>query len=214
MINFWPALTDRDRSQDASKPQSNEGGDTLSLSVFILLLSFFIVLNSLSNRNTDKERLAMDSINLSFATAGDIGASNVLSPDAGKESRQGDAETAAAEGLAAELPNLGFGDLKSEDDGRIMTVRLPFATFNETWPDVRTRITTLLLKHNPGQIYGVDIIALDGYETAMSLAGYAADLSDAGVPAKLIRVGFEARNVAAIELRFQVRNMPQGVPAP
>jgi len=172
----------------------------VSVSLFMAVLAFFIVLNAFSSESAEKQKSVRDSIAGQF---GFIGAGIALS-----ESEQdgagsaGDMEEAAATGLRSVLPDLGFSSRSTGASGRIMAVTIPRAELEERWPALRSRLGDLMVNKNTGGRHSMQLLALDGADGVASLVTLANELVEEGIEEDLLGVGYENRGQPAVELRF------------
>ena len=172
---------------------------TLTVSIFIALLAFFMVLNALSPESTVKQKMLRASLSNTFGFVGN-GRSDT---DTGLGSGSaGEAEQAAAAGLRSVLPDVGFQQARTGDFGQMMVVDIPRDKFNERWPDLRARLGDVMMNHNKGGGHSLQILALDGPDHAGDLAQIASDLAEDGVDRDLLAIGYINRGMPSIELRF------------
>lgn len=172
---------------------------TVSVSLFMSVLAFFIVLNAFSSDSDVKMQSLRNSITNAF---GFVGAGQSFMPTDEQGSEQiGQIEEDTAAGLRSVLPDLGFAS-RQIPGGTIMTVKIQREDLEERWPALRTRLGDLMVNRARGKSYEVQILALNGPKNAFALASYASDLSDEGVDAEKISVGYENRDDSGIELRF------------
>jgi hypothetical protein len=170
---------------------------TLTVSLFIVLMTFFIILNSYSSGNAEKAEAATRSLSGSFGVVGTGRA--IVYDDTENEKRAGDMEAAAA-GLRSALPDVGF-ESRGTSDGQMMTVRVPQEEIEARWPTLRSRLGDLLVNKNSGG-YTLQIISLKGSEDADKLVALVRDLVADGVDEKFMTIGFENQGQDTIELRF------------
>lgn len=172
----------------------------ISVSLFMAVLAFFIVLNAFSNESAEKQRSVQKSLAGSFGfIAAGLAFTDTLDQGAGSA---GDMEQAAASGLRSVLPDLGFSSRSTGASGRIMAVTIPRAELEERWPALRSRLGDLMVNKNTGGRHALQLLALDGASGAANLAPLANELIDEGVDEDLLGVGYEDRGQAAVELRF------------
>lgn len=171
---------------------------TLTVSLFIALLAFFMVLNSFSASNPEKIATARSSLNNAFGFMTD-GRANFDTglPGTGAAGDQA-MEEKAAEGLRSVLPDMGF-ESRAGSSGRMMVISIKREELNERWSPLVMKLSNLLTEKNDSH-FGLQIVALDG--DGESLVPLAHNLADHGVDPDLINVGFEKRGIASIELRF------------
>lgn len=159
-------MIDHKNKSRVGQNEAESGGDTslvLSLSLFIILLAFFIVLNGLSEFSKPKVDQAFDSLDLAFAT-------NILPADLDKASADERASADSGSGDAVEqlqgiltslLPdlnmNIGDGDTSS---GNIMMIRLPKDRFERLADDLVPLFVRILTQKDQKYEYG---LVMDSY---------------------------------------------------
>lgn len=171
---------------------------TLTVSLFIALLAFFIVLNSFSSENSAKRASARSSLENAFGSVGS-GFANLDTglPGIGASGDQMREEKDAA-ALRSVLPDMGF-ESRAGSAGRMMVISVKREELDERWTALVMRLTDLMTDKNKTG-YILQMVALDG--EAKSLVPLAHNLADRGVDADLIHVGYEDRGKDSIELRF------------
>lgn len=172
---------------------------TLTVSVFIALLAFFIVLNALSPESSIKQKMLQASLSNTFGFVGYGRSDTADGDDAGTN---GDAEEAAAAGLRSVLPDVGFQQARVGSSGQMMVVDIPRDQFAERWPELRARLGSVMTTYNRGGKFMLQIIALDGADGTGDLPAMARELVDDGLDADLIGIGYADRGRPSIELRF------------
>ena len=189
----------RKRNNDDNDVDLEKLAFTVSVSLFMTILAFFIVLNSFSANSGIKLRSLHDSIANTFGFVG-TGRSDVATGESGTGG-VGQSEEKTAGSLRSVLPDLGF-ETRHTAGGQVMTVRIARADMDERWPDLRARLADVLNSRAGGGKPELQIVALDGAAGAADLARYGADLEADGVDAEKIALGFDARGRTDIELRF------------
>lgn len=173
---------------------------TLTVSIFIALLAFFMVMNALSPDSAVKHQKLRASLGQTFGFVG-FGQSVTDTGSTGAGAL-GDAAVAAAQGLRSVLPDIGFQSSRLGETGQMMVVRIPRDDFNARWPDLSARLSNVLVNHNRGGAYSLQILALDGPDKAGELVANARQLVEEGVDEDLIGIGYINRGTPSIELRF------------
>lgn len=189
------------------------------LSVYLLLLAFFVVLNSISHVETARTRAVSGSLNETFAVEGRPSSRTVLFT-----SDAGDAPSNA--GLLARIgglirTELAFVRTRDLEPGRIMEVTLPvdsvFVAGRESIDPLRRplieRIARSLADPRPGVRYDVDIIvgAGDGDEMAVGRSAYLASVfAAAGAPGRSVSAGIDPVSPGSLKLTFHVRPRAEG----
>jgi len=173
---------------------------TLTVSLFIAMLAFFMVLNSYASDSKEKQHRVRSSITSAFGLIGDGRAMQANTLDG--TGTAGEMETAASTSLRSVLPDLGFQSRAQPGGGSIMSVTVSRSDMDDRWLALRSRLGELLVNDNPGGRYKLQIIALDGPAHADDLASLAASLEEDGVDVKLLSIGYEDRGKEAVELRF------------
>lgn len=176
---------------------------TLTVSLFIAMLAFFIVLNAYASESERKLSEIRNSITDAFGLIGE-GQSRVETNNDGIGTA-GDMEVAASASLRSVLPDVGFQS-HGKGTGHTMNVVIPSAEMADRWDELRSRLADLMMNLNPGGRYKLQILSLKDAASGPDLASYAATLEQDGVNPKLLSVGFEARGRDVVELRFVQAN--------
>ncbi len=187
-------------SRDQGPPQADLRTLTLMLtvSIFIALLAFFIVLNCFSATSMVKASRVTQAIHGAFGLG--IGLSDEVTEDYDRAGT-GDIEESVSTGLRAVLPDVGFEARQTASGGSIMAVDIKIEDMEERWAALRGRFGDVV---NRGQgRHALQILALDGPGRAGMLAGLARELADVeGVSPQMMSIGYEERGRAVIEFRF------------
>ncbi|MBU6234463.1 MAG: hypothetical protein KGQ41_01345 [Alphaproteobacteria bacterium] len=171
----------------------------VSVSLFMAVLAFFIMLCSYSVTSADKIKTLKNSIQNSFGF--------VITGDAtAVDEEEGAGKIAKVEGdmassLRAVLPDLDFQTRKTAE-GQIMSANVSRAVLEGSWDSVRTQLGELIVNQTGGAIKQVQFIALDGPSRAGELAAYASTLGSEGVDNSKIYIGYENTGQDAVQLRF------------
>lgn len=186
----------------------------LVLSLYLLLLAFFVVLNTISHVEVARSKAVSGSLNETFAADGKpadksltlISSQGNVLADAAFLSRLGDL-------IRTEL---AFAQVKDVQPGRLMAVTMPadsiFIPGREAINPLRRpiidRVAKALVDPSPGVRYDVDILVGKGTADDLVL-GRSAFLADvfakAGAPARSIAAGIEQGSPGQIRLLFHVR---------
>ena len=122
-------LVRKRRRRNESRTSSSNAGQTMNLSLFIMLLAFFIVLNTLSSYEELKTEQVRRSVELAFSKDPDV---KEYLPSVKKDPLQALKEGHTFDRIDAlfEAEIASFESVKSKSRG-IMTVRVPFDTFSQ-----------------------------------------------------------------------------------
>lgn len=170
----------------------------LTVSIFIALLAFFIVLNCFSAASPVKSRMVTQAIHGAFGMG--IGLSDEVGGDPGRNG-YADMEQSVATGLRAILPDLGFSASQTASGGAVMAVDISNDDMDTRWPELRGRLGQVV--NRGGGRFRLQILALDGAAHAAKLAALAGEIADGeGVNPALLSVGYEDAGRPAVEFRF------------
>ncbi|MGH1403511.1 MAG: flagellar motor protein MotB [Alphaproteobacteria bacterium] len=202
----------------------------LSLSLFLMLLSFFIVLNAVSDPDEHRSQSVMNSLSMTFSNE-DIPADASPSFDVSdilNKKREGDTLEALEGVFNAHIS--GF-EAKRNRLGSVMHVRVPVGRFENAidFPSIPysevaigTRgaflptMVTMLRSENGGQPYRMDMVLNVPQEPALYLRNNAKDFQDdlklisdfalsierAGMPKKMISAGMAKGDPSYMDLYF------------
>lgn len=203
----------------------------LQLSLFLMLLSFFIVLNAVSDFEDDKSRPVLNSLALAFASQPipeAIGTSDSHIKTILDDKRDGDT-LEALKGLFN--AHLSAFEAKKNRLGTVMHVRIPVGRFRNAidFPSISyseamigmqgsflPTMITLLRSAEHGEPYRMDIILNVAQDPSLYLSNqpgeFSADLkvlSDlatslerAGMPKKMMSIGMEEGEASYLDLYF------------
>ncbi len=175
---------------------------TTTVSLFIALMAFFITLDSYSSHSPKKLETARSSLNSAFGFV-----EGGISHGAYEKNMQAEIskfEDDASAQLRTVMPELKFQSRRTAI-GKILTVEVPRADFDERWAGLRTRIGDLMVNRSKGKQYDLQILALNGRENATALVTYAGELGDEGVDGDKLSIGYDDAGRDAIELRFVLK---------
>lgn len=175
---------------------------TITVSLFMAVLAFFIVLNTFSSVNTNKLKAMRESVEDAFGFVG-LGMAGAESEAEGI-GRIGVMEADMAAGLRSVLPDLGFQSRKVMG-GQVMSVAIDRASMAERWPEIQSRIVSLLLNETYAGRYRMYIVMLDGPANTGEAIQMANDIADAGVSPEKLAIGYENRGLDSVELRFLLK---------
>ncbi len=203
---------------------SKSGGSYLVLSLFLLLLAFFILLNAISTRTEVKSRAVMDSLLSTFQTTGQSGptAETFLS-------RIG--ATPGPEALVDEMRRLWatgvpVAEIEVFTDGRTMQLRLPA---NTIFPGGRALlrkdrrrllvdVARVLAVEAPGFSNELELLVGTDWRVGKELnlkannleiaraVEFAEELIASGAPRDTVSIGIREGDGRELEFRFFVRS--------
>jgi hypothetical protein len=186
----------------------------LVLSLYLLLLAFFVVLNTISNVEVSRSMAVTGSLNETFAADG-----RPADKSSALVSRQGDVLAGAA--FLSRLGNLiktelDFAQIEDVLPGRLMAVTMSADSLfipgreaiNPLLRPVIDRVAKALINPLPGVRYDVDILvgksATD--ELVLGRSAFLAKVfAAAGSPARSIAAGTEQDSPGRLRLLFHVR---------
>ncbi|HEY8963950.1 MAG TPA: hypothetical protein VIN59_05745 [Alphaproteobacteria bacterium] len=172
---------------------------TLTVSLFIAMLAFFMILNSYASESDRKIAKIHSSIADAFGLIGEGEARDYSGNDG--SGTAGDMEVATSAALRSVLPDAGFKSVNNSS-GHMLSVAIPSNEFDENWEEIRMRLADLMTNTNPGGRYKLQILTMNTAQDATHLAAYAATLEEEGIDPKMLAIGYEARGHDVIELRF------------
>ncbi len=209
--------------QDESKTL---GSQILGLTMFIMLLAFFIILNSISTFNQDKVQPLRESLQMAFTStltsSTDLDPSIVSTTD--KETSEGKV-TARLERLFS--ANIAGVEAKTDDGSGTILLRMKFDDFKSavaaaeagksSGSDFMRTLVSLVRTDMSGFTYRMDaFVQVDGNPAHMQnrepqkinaimddLAEIAARLSRAGLQDKLMSFGIEDGDSGMVEILFR-----------
>lgn len=204
------------------------GSQFLTLSLFIMLLSFFIVMNAMSTREGDKSRSVLQSLDLAFssnALEGDISAS--YRPDPLKSTQEGDTLDRLKALFQSQIS--GFEATKNRL-GTTMRVRIPLEALEQALRPSESAggaediggfflptLVSLMQSDEAGIPYRMDMVlnvpenpALMSHESAAEIAQhvrkmafFAQVMEDQGLPKKLVSPGLAQGPKGTVDLFFR-----------
>ena len=189
------------------------------LSVYLLMLAFFVVLNSISHVELARTRAVSGSLNETFSVDGRPSKRTVLFT-----SSAGHAPNDAA--LLSRIGNLIRTELavvriRDVEPGRIMAVTLPAdsifvprrAAIDPLHRPLIERVARSLAAPQPGVRYDVDILVGAGGndELAVGRSAYLASVFvAAGAPRRSVAAGIQPGSPGTLQLVFHVRSRSEG----
>lgn len=206
--------------------ERNDGGVLIFLSLFLLLLAFFILLNAISTLELDRADAVIESIDERFRID-----PTLLMSDTAVTSRAG-AMVAAGETLQTLgrlfETEISVSKVERIDQGRTMVVTVPadalFAAGATDFLPAQTglldRVADALRNPPAGAVFDLDVLigteaaftSIDATSLQLARAGAAGRLfADRGVPSAVLSVGLERRRDE--EVRFLMTALPAGEPA-
>lgn len=200
------------RKNDGNGSSTAEQSTLMSLSLFIILLAFFIVMNGLSEFSKPKVDQAFGSLNMTFSTSIIDSSFDKTSSDDHEEEDdgQGDAMEMLQGTLRSILPNLSIVSEPSPNGGKMMAVRITKNQF-ENVSDALFPLFVRLLNHQDMKSeYGLEITSYVRESTSESaqrsfavLNEYMADLEKAGLARDRLSAVIENGNPAWLMLHFK-----------
>jgi hypothetical protein len=204
--------------------QKKASGSYLILSLFILLLAFFILLNAISNKTEVKSRAVMDSLLSTFRMIEDSRHSaETLSSLLGA--------TPEPEDLVDEMRHLWvnaipIAELKLLTDGKSIQFRLPAnmifaggaALLRKDRRDLITNLATILATEAPGFSNELELLVGLNWRAGKEFnlrknnfqiqraVEFVGELISRGAPRASVAIGVHERGGKELELRFFVRS--------
>ena len=225
-INSLPVLinqgigNDREYYPDTSK----SGGSFLVLSLFLLLLAFFILLNAISTRTEVKSRAVMDSLLTTFRTTGQSApTAEILFSRLGATREPEELVDAMRHLWVNEVP---VAEIEVFTDGRTMQLRLPA---NMIFPGGRallrkdrrrllTDVAEVLAVEAPGFSNELELLVSTNWRVGEELdleannleiaraVKFAEELIASGAPRDTVSIGIREGDGKELEFRFFVRS--------
>lgn len=171
----------------------------MSVSLFVGLMCFFIVLNAFSTSSTYKTAIARQSLDVSF---GFIGQGAAIYEQSGDHDGAVDVmEVSASAALRSVLPDLGFSSFTGAT-GQVMQVDVPLKDWQERQRALNTRLSDLMVHENPNGRFMLNITALNGKDGIRIVAAAAGRLEREGVRAQDISIGYMDMKRDVVRLQF------------
>jgi flagellar motor protein MotB len=189
------------------------------LSVYLLLLAFFVVLNSISHVEAARTRAVSGSLNETFSVDGRPDERTVLfTSDAGSAPRDAAMLTRIGDLIRTELELVEARDV---EPGRSMEITLPAdvlfvpgrASIDPLRRPLIERIARSLADPLPGMRYDADIIVGTDGSARLSTrrAAYLASIfTVAGAPPRSVSAGTDRESPGSLKLVFHVRPLAEG----
>lgn len=200
-------------------PAGEQQSVVMSLSLFIILLAFFIVLNGITQFSKPKVDMAMNSVNNAFSAPSLTPRFVGTSPQetVAVEEGQGDAMEILQGTLRSILPNLNIVSEPSQDGGSMMAVRITKDQFEKVNDALYPLFVRLLNDYDSQGDYGLEITSYVRDATSSSaqisfevLNGYLQDLADAGLDRSRLSAVVENGNPAWLLLHFRKTGGEEG----
>jgi|GEM_PF-1249296 len=200
------------RKDDRKIYSDNRQTIVMNLSLFIILLAFFIILNGITQFSQPKAHMAMDSVHMAFSVPGIRPRfTGTTSQDiAEKIDGQGDAVEMLQETLRSILPNLTMMSEPSPDGGTMMAVRITKNQFEKVNRTLYPLFVRLLNYYDVQGTYGLEITSYVRDVTSPAaqisfdiLDGYLRDLEQAGLDRSRLHAVIENGNPAWLMLHFR-----------
>ena len=197
------------------------GNQFLALSLFLMLLSFFIIMNGISAFDNTKKQLVLNSVSLAFSNkVKDVG----LAPSVIESPRQSIHTGDNLSGLQG-LFEGHIANFKATKNrlGTTMHVNLPFGEFMRAidkpqngQSDFFPTMMTMLRSEKSGVPYRVDMVLNVGDDPALvqksdpaafsaalrDISGLASKMEKSGLPKHLMTAGLQKGSVGNLDLYF------------
>lgn len=183
----------------------------LSLSLFIILLAFFMVMNGLSEFSKPKADQAFDSLDIAFSA-------NIVPTDFIKTSPLAVSDMQEGAGDAVEemqgvlrsiLPDLNMTVSPNPNGGNVMQIRIQKTHFERVSADMIPLFNRVLLQKDQKQLYGITLTSYvrdplsDGARTSFDfIRAYADRMKEAGLPSYRVSLEVEQGNPAIMAIDF------------
>jgi hypothetical protein len=187
------------------------GPTLLALSLFIILLAFFIVLTSLSNFSEPKVEAAFQSLDLSFATniRDTFAEEQTNDTTQAEEDGEGDSLEDIQATLKSLLPGLDINLTETPNGGQVMAIRMRKNKFEALSAQLIPILKRILnVKDETGDYelaitsYVRDVLDGSAIGSHNLINEYKNDLVKIGVNADRIILNLERGNPAYMQLRF------------
>lgn len=222
-------MNSRRRKISMDDRQTGIGGQILGLSLFVMLLAFFIVLNSISSYETAKTDPIMQSVSQAFSTK--ISQTGQDKPSITESTQRGSGEGDTME----QIESLFRGQIHSVDivtnrQRGVIVIDVSRDDFEKAVADLgdekqstkfgRDFLQTLAsvlrserrrtpyhieityhLNDNPARLYNTDPKTVA--ESIKAVGAMAQAIEDAGMPAALMSIGLQKGDPARVELFFE-----------
>lgn len=207
-------MTEKKESK-RNKNVNIDGGQSaqlLGLSLFVILLAFFIVLNGLSEFSKPKVDQAFNSIEVTFARAIVPSEFTQSSPEEVKEPEDGagDAIDDLQGSLRSLLPNLDMEVTPDSNGGRYMAIRMRKDQFERLSRNLMPLFARILTEKDAGQTFSLSLTSYvrnpfdDDAATSFGVInGYARTLIKNGLAENRVSLQVEKGNPAWMMVGFQ-----------
>ena len=202
----------RQRHKILNDVQSAMSGSTvLALSLFIILLAFFIVLNAISHFAERKVDAAFDSLDLTFATniLPTIAQQEIMAENQPDEGGQGDSLEDIQDILRSILPGLNVQLTDDPNGGDTMAIRIQkdqFEKLSKQLIPLMARI--MMIKDNDQEFFIVvtsyvrDPLSNDAQKSFNIIDYYKGEMLKQGIASQRIRLAIEQGNPAFLSIDF------------
>jgi len=191
---------------------SGGGSTLLSLSLFIILLAFFIVLNAISTYSETKVDAAFDSLDIAFAP--NIIPSEfeekITDPSQEQEDGKGDSLEDMQGILRSVLPGLDMDLNETPNGGQVMAIRMKKGQFERLTPQLIPLFVRILnIKDGVGEYdlslssYVRDTLSSGSRKSFNVLETYKENLIGRGVNPSRILLSVEQGNPAFLVFKFE-----------
>lgn len=191
---------------------AGQGSILLSLSLFIILLAFFIVLNSISNYSEPKVEAAFESLDIAFASeiiASNFEKQNNDEREVGEEGK-GDSLEDMQDILRSVLPGLNIELTENPNGGKVMAMRMKKDKFETLSPQLLPLFVRILkIKDGVGDYdlslssYVQNTLSRSAGQSFATLSQYKKSLVKKGVNASRVLLSVEKGNPAYLIFHFE-----------
>jgi len=184
----------------------------LSLSLFILLLAFFIVLNAISNYSQPKVDAAFDSLDIAFTANIRPAEAEQQTPDETQEAEDGEGDSIEdIQGvLRSILPGLDMDLTDDPNGGKTMAIRMKKDMFDRLSPQLIPVFARVLnIKDGEGDYnilvtsYVRNVMTNSARQSYAVLRGYGTEMTAKGIAPNRMHLALENGNPAFMQFRFE-----------
>lgn len=209
---------DQTKKRKADSLISSDGSLVLGLSLFIILLAFFIVLNGMSQYSEPKVGKALESLETAFSQSILPAPVEKSAMDERSESDmgQGDAVKELEGVLKSLLPNLNMVANPNPNGGSTMAVRMEKGQFERLSNNLIPLFVRILTEKDAELSYGLTLTSYvrdpfggRAINSLNVLDGYISRLINAGLPQNRLGMTIDTGNPAIIMFTFE--SLPKGI---
>lgn len=197
---------------DSESGGALHGATLLSLSLFIILLAFFIVLNAISNFSEQKVDAAFDSLDLAFATELIPSQFEKQSDDTREEKQDGagDSLEDIQAVLRSVLPGLNVDLTENPNGGKVMALQIKKDKFERLSVQLLPVLIRILnVKDGVGEYdlslssYVRNTLSRGAEQSFDTIKGYKQAMIEKGMKSERILLSVEKGNPAYLVFRFE-----------